>query len=57
MANVFFYEPYYDVERLLNQAFAPRSETQNGSQRQQNLVDGAVRSLKPRYVLSSFLPP
>ncbi|KAF9484278.1 small heat shock protein [Pholiota conissans] len=47
MASVFFYEPYYDIERLVNQAFAPR-DTQSTFQRQQNLVDGAVRSLKPR---------
>ncbi|KAF9484313.1 HSP20-like chaperone [Pholiota conissans] len=42
--NVFYYEPFYDIDRLVNQAFAPRATTL----KQQNMVDGAVRSLKPK---------
>jgi hypothetical protein len=49
MANVFFYEPFYDFERLINQALSPRTETANAAPNQQHLVDGAVKSFKPRY--------
>ncbi|PPQ79773.1 hypothetical protein CVT24_010108 [Panaeolus cyanescens] len=49
MSNVFFYEPFYDVERLLDQALSgyqqPRS---NQVQRSRENVDGAIRSFKPR---------
>ncbi|KAF8179897.1 small heat shock protein [Pholiota molesta] len=48
MAEVFFYEPFYDVERLVNQALLSRNETGNIPSKHQNLVDGAVRSFKPK---------
>ncbi|PPQ70373.1 hypothetical protein CVT25_000084 [Psilocybe cyanescens] len=48
MSNVFFYEPYYDIDRLFEQAFSgPRQQRRNSNQGQRN-VDGAVRSFKPR---------
>ena len=58
-SSVFFYEPYYDVDRLFDEAFRrsgvgsnfvsqPRQTVENG--------DGAVRALKPRYVPLTFLP-
>ncbi|PPQ84952.1 hypothetical protein CVT25_004465 [Psilocybe cyanescens] len=49
MSNVFFYEPFYDFDRLFEEAFAAR---QNGSKtqvQQRNVAgQGAVRSFKPR---------
>ncbi|KAH6910236.1 small heat shock protein [Coprinopsis sp. MPI-PUGE-AT-0042] len=51
MSNVFFYEPFYDFDRLLNEAFgAPhaRSLNQGGQlQRRNEAGDGAVRHFKP----------
>ncbi|KAF8961398.1 hypothetical protein BDZ97DRAFT_1921287 [Flammula alnicola] len=48
MSNIFFYEPFYDFERLVEESLAPRNTTRNTVQRQRNSVDGAVRSFKPR---------
>ncbi|KAF8961401.1 HSP20-like chaperone [Flammula alnicola] len=48
MSNIFFYEPFYDFERLVEQSLAPRNTTTNAVQGQRNSVDGAVRSFKPR---------
>ncbi|KAF8961400.1 HSP20-like chaperone [Flammula alnicola] len=48
MSNIFFYEPFYDFERLIEESLAPRNATRNTVQRQRNSVDGAVRSFKPR---------
>ena len=55
MSNVFFYEPFYDLDRFI--------ETLNGSSpalkaapRQQNSAEGVVRSLKPRCVYRKDTP-
>ncbi|KAH9480819.1 Heat shock protein 16 [Psilocybe cubensis] len=47
MSNVFFYEPYYDIDRFFEEAFSgPRQSRRN--HQDQREVDGAVRSFKPR---------
>ncbi|KAH9474430.1 Small heat shock protein C4 [Psilocybe cubensis] len=51
MSNVFFYEPYYDFDRLFEEAFARHAHggpRHNQLQRRNAAGDGAVRSLKPR---------
>ncbi|KAH9476091.1 Heat shock protein 16 [Psilocybe cubensis] len=50
MSSVFFYEPYYDIDRFFEEAFSgpflrQRQSSNNGGQKN---VDGAVRSLKPK---------
>ncbi|KAF5313825.1 hypothetical protein D9619_013032 [Psilocybe cf. subviscida] len=49
MSNVFFYEPFYDLERLIDQAFgSPQRQPSSNGQVQKRSEDGAVRSFKPR---------
>jgi len=48
MSNVFFYEPFYDFERLVDEALSGPRQTKNSNQVQHRNVDGAVRSFKPR---------
>ncbi|KAF9564159.1 small heat shock protein [Agrocybe pediades] len=54
MSNVFFYEPFYDIDRFVEQAFSPVFQNQAGGNNRQlqrggnGNVDGAVRSFKPR---------
>ncbi|PPQ90216.1 hypothetical protein CVT25_001660 [Psilocybe cyanescens] len=51
MSNVFFYEPFYDFDRLFEEAFAARQAQgprNNQLQRRNAAGDGAVRLLKPR---------
>ncbi|RDB18513.1 Heat shock protein 16 [Hypsizygus marmoreus] len=47
MSTVFFYEPFYDFDRLLDEAFA-RIGNKGVSRRGLENNDGAIRSLKPR---------
>ncbi|KAF9558639.1 HSP20-like chaperone [Agrocybe pediades] len=49
MSNVFFYEPFYDIDRIFEQAFGSAGSNQrNRELTQKGEVDGAVRSFKPR---------
>ncbi|KAF8179898.1 small heat shock protein [Pholiota molesta] len=52
MSSIFFYEPFYDFERLVDEALsAPRqirNQLQNQVQQRASDADGAVRSFKPR---------
>ncbi|KJA21297.1 hypothetical protein HYPSUDRAFT_88091 [Hypholoma sublateritium FD-334 SS-4] len=52
MSNVFFYEPFYDFERLFEEAFAARQAHAAAShpriQSQSTLGQGALRAFKPR---------
>ncbi|PPQ79788.1 hypothetical protein CVT26_012471 [Gymnopilus dilepis] len=52
MSNVFFYEPFYDIDRFFEEAFFPQGSrgqvARTGNNGQGNSVDGAVRSFKPR---------
>ncbi|KAH9480818.1 Heat shock protein 16 [Psilocybe cubensis] len=49
MSSVFFYEPYYDIDRFFEEAFSgPRQQRRNSNNGNQRNIDGAVRSLKPR---------
>ncbi|KAJ3507784.1 hypothetical protein NLJ89_g6109 [Agrocybe chaxingu] len=52
MSSVFFYEPFYDFDRLFDLAASPRQSSQtarnNGQIVPQRSTDGAVRSWKPR---------
>jgi len=59
--SVFHYEPFYDFDRFLEDAFIPRIWT-GGEQPVQRRVagsdttpEGAVRALKPRFVPPVFL--
>ncbi|TFK63407.1 small heat shock protein [Pluteus cervinus] len=51
MSSVFFYEPFYDLDRFLDEAFTPvfrgPQRIQSSTQGQET-NNGAVRSLKPR---------
>lgn len=55
MSNVFFYEPFYDIDRLVDDAFNAPTPTRRGTNEMQlqrkggNHPDGAIRGLKPRY--------
>jgi HSP20 family protein len=57
--SVFYYEPYYDFDRLLDDIFTPRTARQHcgGGQhvhrrplQSDTTPEGAVRALKPRFV-------
>ncbi|KAF6761104.1 small heat shock protein [Ephemerocybe angulata] len=53
MSNVFFYEPFYDIDRFFDEAFGNRRSVAGGEgqlQRRENgnSADGAVRHIKPR---------
>jgi len=52
MSNIFSYEPYYDLDRIFDEAFGGRHLTGQGSQVQHRNVnapgEGAVRLFKPR---------
>ena len=46
--NVFLYEPFYDFDRLLDEAFSGRRSQPNNRQIQRNAeTNGAVRYFKP----------
>ena len=51
--SVFYYEPFYDFDRLLDDVLTPRT-ARNGVHKRalQNdaTPEGAVRALKPRFV-------
>ncbi len=59
MSNVFFYEPFYDFERLFEEAFAARQAHAAAShprvQPHTTAGQGAIRSFKPRYAGPIFL--
>ncbi|PPQ70101.1 hypothetical protein CVT25_005605 [Psilocybe cyanescens] len=48
MSNVFFYEPYYDIDRFFEEAFSGPRNLQRISNQGQRNVDDPVRSFKPR---------
>ncbi|KAF8153289.1 small heat shock protein [Crassisporium funariophilum] len=54
MSNIFFYEPFYDFDRIFDDALAVRQTPHNSGQAQRRIgsrsdnVDGAVRAFKPR---------
>ncbi|TFK35679.1 small heat shock protein [Crucibulum laeve] len=48
MSQVFFYEPFYDFERLFDEAFSSRVSNGNNQLQQRPAPDGAVRAFKPR---------
>jgi HSP20 family protein len=56
MSSVFFYEPFYDLDRFLDEAFGSTRRPVAGNdtqlQRRDAAGDGAVRAFKPRYVSS-----
>ncbi len=54
MSNIFLYEPFYDFDRLFDEAFASRQPQAGGTggqlQRHRDPpADGAIRQFKPRY--------
>lgn len=59
MSNVFFYEPFYDFERLFEEAFAARQAHAAAShprvQLHSTAGQGATRAFKPRYAAPIFL--
>ncbi|RXW15175.1 hypothetical protein EST38_g10677 [Candolleomyces aberdarensis] len=52
MSNVFFYEPFYDIDLIFDEALGLRRPISNGNegqlQRRGEGGDGAVRHFKPR---------
>ena len=54
--SVFYYEPFYDFDRLLDDVLTPRT-ARNGVHKRALQGDatpeGAVRALKPRFVKKS----
>ena len=56
--SVFYYEPYYDFDRLLDDIFTPRTVRNFGGDQHAHrralqsdaTPEGAVRGLKPRFV-------
>ena len=55
MSNVFFYEPFYDFDRLFEEAHA-RQQGAHGQGLQRSAPgEGAVRLVKPRFIsLSTY---
>lgn len=53
--SVLFYEPFYDIERFFDEAFAGRQDSMGENKGQRRIGrgegDGAPRSFKPRYVI------
>jgi hypothetical protein len=54
MSNAFFYEPFYDLERLIDHAFGSQQPQRPSGTQLQKQGDGAVKSFKPRYVCKSL---
>jgi hypothetical protein len=58
MSNIFFYEPFYHLDRLLDEALAAR-RSGHGSQPQLHSHDapseGTVELFKPRYASTEFM--
>lgn len=53
MSSVFYYEPFYDFDRFLDEALSTRigSASDNAVARRNDSSDsGAARNMKPRYV-------
>jgi HSP20 family protein len=48
MSNAFFYEPFYDLERLIDHAFGSQQPQRPSGTQLQKQDDGAVKSFKPR---------
>ncbi|PPQ84935.1 hypothetical protein CVT25_004448 [Psilocybe cyanescens] len=49
MSSVFYYEPFYDFDRLFEEAFAARQGGSKNQVQQRNAAgEGAVRSFRPR---------
>ncbi|KAF5315400.1 hypothetical protein D9619_007316 [Psilocybe cf. subviscida] len=44
----FYYEPFYDIERLIGQALAAPHRQRVSSEEEQKADGGAIRSFKPR---------
>lgn len=55
MSNVWFYEPFYDLDRFFDDLSHPRLSHRGGNQLQRAEGDGAVRSLKPRHVYHELI--
>jgi len=59
--SVLFYEPFYDIERFIDEAFSGRQESGSENKGQRRIGrgegDGAPRSFKPRYVLNPSSHP
>ncbi|KJA21304.1 hypothetical protein HYPSUDRAFT_187536 [Hypholoma sublateritium FD-334 SS-4] len=47
MSNVFFYEPFYDLDRFI-ETLSGATQAQKGAARQQSSGEGVVRSYRPR---------
>lgn len=58
MSNIFLYEPFYDFDRLFDEAFSARQPQTSGAgsqlqHRRELPADGAIRQFKPRYAVGS----
>ena len=57
--SVFLYEPFYDMERFIDEAFSGRQESTSDKGHRRigrGEGDGAPRSLKPRYAPRPIFP-
>lgn len=53
MSNVFFYEPFYDLDRFI-ETLSGASQSQKRAPRQQNSGEGVARSYRPRCVINEI---
>ena len=58
--SVFYYEPFYDFDRFFDNVLSPRTVRNFGGDQRHLQGDaapeGAVRALKPRFVISCLYP-
>jgi len=57
MSNIFFYEPFYDLDRVVDEALSSgnrhRISGKEGQlQRSSDSGEGAIRPFKPRWLVS-----
>ena len=52
--SVFYYEPFYDIDRFLSEAFSPRASESTQRRIGEGSSNDAPRALKPRYVALLF---
>ena len=58
--SVFYYEPFYDFDRFFDNVLSPRTVRNFGGDQRHVQGDatpeGAIRALKPRFVISCLYP-
>lgn len=55
MSSIWYYEPFYDLDRFLDETFTGRLDSSNQRRRiESGETSGAVRATKPRYVIITY---